>query len=315
MNSTGALDAVSALRNHDVLSVIIGPTAAGKSALAMQLAREFGLSIISADSRQVYRGFDIGTAKPTMSEREEVPHYCVDVVEPTERYTAHQWARGASAAIDDAIARGRPPVIVGGTGFYVRALVRPLAVVPELDVGRRSLLAGFLETLDFEELGRWCAVLDPARAHLGRTQRLRAIETVLLSGRRISDAFGAPVDVASVRYLVVDPGPAVLRTRIAQRVDAMISAGWLNEVRALIDTVPADAPAWKATGYGALRLFVLGEWSYDDAVERVVIETRQYAKRQRTWCRHQLTEGPVTWVDPTSEGALEKVRDWWAGGD
>src|SRR5690606_6965606 len=135
----------------------------------------------------------------------------------------HQWARDASAAIEDAFARGRPPVIVEGTGFYVRALVRPLAAVPELDVVRRTQLASVLESFDYEELGRWCAVLDPARAHLGRTQRLRAIETALLSGRRISESFsgssssGSVVEARPVRYLVVDPGAVVLRSRIGAR--------------------------------------------------------------------------------------------------
>jgi tRNA dimethylallyltransferase len=294
-----------------MLRCIVGPTAAGKSALAMELATARGLAIISADSRHVYRAFDIGTAKPTAADRERVPHYGIDVAEPTERYSAHHWATAAAAWIDDADRQGRPSLIVGGTGLYIRALVEPLDPVPELDASRRAQLAPWLDALSAAELARWCARLDPRRAHLGRTQRLRAVETALLSGQRLSHALGMPRAVGRpVRYLVVDPG-LVLAERIVHRVRSMLDAGFREEVDRLRAGVPADAPAWKASGYGAVRASRAGECTEAEAIERVIIETRQYAKRQRTWFRHQLPANAVTRIDPSAPEALRQALAWW----
>jgi tRNA dimethylallyltransferase len=301
-----------------VARVIIGPTAAGKSTIAMQLAERYNLAIISADSRQVYRGFDIGTAKPAREEQERVPHYGIDVLDPGERYSAHAWARDAARWWEDARSRGREPVVVGGTGFYVRALVQPFDEAPALDPDRRATLAPWLDALDPPELERWCRRLDPARASLGRTQRLRAVETALLTGRRLSDASTKPTGLhpvpSGVRYLVVDPGP-VLALRIADRVRAMVAAGWPDEVRRLLTHVPVDAPAWQASGYARMRDAVTGVLTVQAAVERVIIETRQYAKRQRTWCRHQLTDASVTRLDSSASNALALACAWWESGE
>lgn len=297
------------------LRVILGPTAAGKSALAMALAAVRRVAIVSADSRQLYRGFDIGTAKPTREDREAVPHCGIDVAEPTTRWSAHAWATAAEGWIADARRSGREPVIVGGTGFYVRALVHPLAPVPTLDPARRERLETWLGQLSNEELARWCRRLDPARAGLGRTQRLRAIETALLAGTPLSASYGddagrAPSPPRDVRYLVVDPGP-VLAQRIEARIRAMVAAGWVEEVRRLLEQVPASAPAWQASGYAAIRAHLQGTCTLDEAVRQVVIETRQYAKRQRTWNRHQLGDGSVCRVDPTAADAMARVLAWW----
>ena len=295
--------------------VISGPTAAGKSALALALAERHGATIISADSRQIYRRFDIGTAKPTPAERARVPHVGVDVVEPSQRFSAAAWAEMATTAIDAARAEGREMLVVGGTGFYLRALFSPLFSEPELDARRRDALARHLGTLSLAELRRWCILLDPERSHLGRTQLLRALEVALLTGQRLStlhrDAVRPPRFHA--RYLVVDPG-AVLRARIEARVDAMLEAGWLDEVRRLSRDVPPTAPAWNAAGYEALRLAAAGELALPDARARIVIETRQYAKRQRTWLRHQLEASRVTRMDPNMSDALERAERWWSGG-
>ena len=294
------------------LHVIIGPTAAGKSRIAMALSAARNLSIVSADSRQVYRGFDIGTAKPTVEDRGVVPHYGIDVCSPLERYSAHAWASDATGWLSDARGRGRAGLIVGGTGFYIRALVSPLDEVPALDPTARQALAGWLDTLDGDALRRWCSRLDPDRAVLGRTQQLRAVETALITGRRLSDGFGAPRErrYRDVRYLVVDPGP-VLGERIAARVETMLAAGWVAEVERLSAELPADAPAWKASGYEAIRSLVRGEITRRDAVARVVVETRQYAKRQRTWCRHQLGDGIVTHINPDTDDAFDRAVEWW----
>jgi tRNA dimethylallyltransferase len=294
-----------------LLRCIVGPTAAGKSAIAMAIAEARSLAIISADSRQLYRGFDIGTAKPTAIDLSRVPHYGIDVTDPTERYSAHRWATEACEWIASAYAAGTPPLIVGGTGLYLRALVSPLDAIPTLDPKQRAQLEPLLAAMDAPTVQRWCERLDPLRAHLGRTQRLRAIETVLLTGRPLSAALGTrDPERRDVRYLVVDPG-AVLATRIAQRVEAMLAAGFRDEIDRLMQAVPATAPAWQASGYGVLRAAREGVTDEAEAIERVIIETRQYAKRQRTWFRHQLPAEQVTALDPMQPDALERALAWW----
>ena len=299
-----------------VLRVIVGPTAAGKSALAMRLAEEVGASIVSADSRQVYREFDIGTSKPSSLERGRVPHFGLDVAAPTERFSAAHWAEHADTWLAQVDASGRLPLIVGGTGFYIRALFQPLVNAPPLDPARRERLAAELAPRTTADLQRWCAALDPARSHLGRTQLLRAIETALLTGERLSalhrSSSRAPRTTA--RYLLVDPG-SKLAGRVEGRVREMLEAGWLSEVSRLTGAVPAEAPAWSATGYDALRAVVEGDVTLDDAVDRVIVATRQYAKRQRTWFRHQLGAAAVSRVDPTRADALAIAVAWWNGDD
>lgn len=299
------------------LRVICGPTAAGKSALAMRLAARRRITVVSADSRQVYQGFDIGTAKPTREERTAVPHAGIDVSPPTVRYSASMWAEGAERWIADSEAHGRAPVVVGGTGLYIRALVQPLFDAPALDPDVRERLDAVIGALPVAELQRWCRALDPVKASLGRTQLLRAIETALLTGRRLSalQAANARAPRFAARYLVVDPGAERLAAWIAGRAEAMLDAGWPEEVERLARTVPADAPAWQASGYGIVRRLVAGELRRAEAATAIAIETRQYAKRQRTWFRHQLAGAPVTVVDPTAPGADTLVERWWHGGD
>ena len=292
------------------VACITGPTAAGKSALALALAVQRGVTLVSADSRQVYRGFDIGTAKPSADEQRQVPHEGLDVVEPGVRYSAHQWATDAARWGEAAVASGRPPVFVGGTGLYLRALVEPFASVPQLDGASREALGRWLEALPAAELLRWCQRLDPSRADIGRTQRLRAVETAVLAGTRLSAALARRSDPLPVRYLVVDPGPT-LADRIASRVQAMVRAGFVEEVDRLRRVVPAGAPAWQASGYAVIRDALEGQGTMAMAIERVIVETRQYAKRQRTWIRHQLPAAAVTRVDPLAPDALEQALAWW----
>ena len=278
----------------------------------MALSARRPVTILSADSRQIYRGFDIGTAKPTPEDRDRVPHFGVDVVAPAERYSAARWAAAATTWIAEAERKGRVPVVVGGTGFYVRALTAPLFEEPPLDPGRRRALAIELAPLAVSELRRWCRRLDPARAHLGRAQLLRAIEVAVLTGVPISHWHRRSPRSAGMqaRYLVVDPGGA-LESRIISRIDTMLESGWEDEVRSLIHCVPDSAPAWNATGYRAVREHVDGRRSRADAIERVRIDTRQYAKRQRTWLRHQLPPNHVTLLDPTCPDALRRAETWW----
>jgi tRNA A37 N6-isopentenylltransferase MiaA len=240
----------SAIVGRPELFVICGPTAAGKTALAVALAGELDLVVINADSRQIYRGFDIGTAKPTTTERQRVPHRCIDLAEPVTRFTAYAWAAEAEEAIAGARRDGRIAVVVGGAGFYIRALVHP-----------------------------------------------------------VSDHAPAGAEQYAAQYLVIDPGP-VLRERIAERAVRMLDGGWAEEVASLSAHVPHDAPAWQASGYSAIREFVAGTLSRDAALARVVIATRQYAKRQRTWFRHQLPAHRTTRLDPDGTSAVRAAAAW-----
>jgi tRNA dimethylallyltransferase len=297
-----------------VVRVICGPTAAGKTYAATLCARFAEVAVVSADSRQVYRGFDIGTAKPTVRERLAAPHYGIDVLEPAQRASAAWWSKEADGWIHDASAQGRVPIVVGGTGLYLRALFGELFDEPPMDPERRAALQEALGQLSVEELRRWVGVLDPARASLGRTQLLRAVELSLLTGRRVSDLHRERRTVARwrARYLVVDPGPSLHR-HIEERTQMMFSAGWHEEVRALMRTVPETAPAWNASGYRTVRAMVQGRMSLHEAQERVIIETRQYAKRQRTWFRHQLVGADVTRMDMHAAGSEPALEQWWNG--
>ena len=283
----------------------------------MDLGETVNAAIISADSRQIYRGFDIGTAKPTRAERARVTHYGVDAVKPEERYSAARWVSEAQQWIECAKSEGKKPIVVGGTGLYIKALVNPLFTAPQIDPHQRAELECELETKSVLELRRWCEGLDPARAHLGRTQLIRAIETALLAGSRISDLHAEHTAAIVLQaendrpaYLVVDPGEA-LGKRIESRVDAMLEQGWPDEVRELMRTVPPEAPAWQASGYSVMREYVDGALDLSSARQRIIIETRQYAKRQRTWFRHQLPPAAVTLVNPEDSRSREIARDWW----
>jgi tRNA dimethylallyltransferase len=246
-----------------------------------------------------------------------VTHYGIDAVNPEERYSAARWVSEAQQWIECAKSAGKKPVVVGGTGLYIKALVTPLFSAPPIDANQRGELERELETKSVSELRRWCEGLDPARAHLGRTQLIRAIETALLAGSRISDLHAEHKAATMLQaendrpaYLVVDPGDA-LGKRIESRVDTMLEQGWADEVRELTRTVPPEAPAWQASGYSVMRKYIDGAIDLSSARQRIIIETRQYAKRQRTWFRHQLPPAAVSLVNPDDSRSRAIVRDWW----
>lgn len=299
-------------RTTATVRVIVGPTAAGKSEVALWLAEQAGATVVVADSRQVYRGFDVGTAKPSLDERRRVRHEGIDLVPPTERFSAAAWAVAAEGWIDAAERTECVPVVVGGTGLYCRALFEPFFEEPALDANRRRAVARVIESFDRAELERWCVALDPARSSLGRAQQLRAVEIALLTGHRLSELHvrrrRAPRRTA--RYLVVDPGE-VLASRIASRAASMLDGGWPEEVERLRSHVPSDAPAWKSTGYRQVARYVDGACSREATLEAILVETRQYAKRQRTWFRHQLPPGAVQHLDPTRSDWRELAARWW----
>jgi tRNA dimethylallyltransferase len=223
----------------------------------------------------------------------------------------------AAGWIAEADQRGQPVLVVGGTGLWLRALVQPLADEPPMDPVRRAALQQELAHLDTPALRRWVAQLDAARAGpgMGRTQLLRAAEVALLSGTRISDwhAAGAAKPRRQARWLVVDPLDG-LAGRIEARLDAMFAAGWEGEVRALRERVPPDAPAWNACVYREIRALVEGGQGLDDTRRAVLVSTRQYAKRQRTWFRNQVSGSggaAVLRLDPGSAGAADEAGRWF----
>lgn len=280
----------------------------------MALAERHGLTIVSADSRQIYRGFDIGTAKPSAADRRRVRHQGMDVADPHERWSAARWSDDAVRWVGES-GEDRS-VVVGGTGLYLKALTAPLFDEPPMDMARREALAAEIGSWPSERLREWTMRLDSARAHLGRAQMLRAVEVALLTGRPLSEwhRTAARAPRFRARWLVVDPG-AMLQEQIASRLDAMFAAGWVDEARTLARHVPPDAPAWQACGYRSVRDVALGTRSDKDARATILVQTRQYAKRQRTWFRHQLEGLDVTHLDPRAPNADVVCEAWWAAED
>jgi tRNA dimethylallyltransferase len=281
----------------DSIPVLVGPTAVGKTAVALALAAHWPLEIISADSRQVYRRLDIGTAKPTRKERTRAPHHGVDVVEPGERYSAGHFARDASRWLADIQARGKQPMIVGGTGLYVRALAEGLFLEPVLDPVRRRSLDAWTARLEPIELLRWAARLDPSFRGGGRQRAARAIEVALLSGRPLSYWQQAARAQGAIDpwYIVLTVPRPVLHQRIARRAEEMVRRGVIEEVASVLAEGHApNAPGLDGIGIKEAVEYLHGERSRDSVAEAITIGSRQYAKRQQTWFRHQLTGKVIT---------------------
>jgi tRNA dimethylallyltransferase len=284
---------------------IVGPTATGKTALSIEVARRIGGEIISMDSRQVYRRMDIGTAKATPEQVATIPHHGLDLVDPDERFSAGRYSRYARECIDAIHSRGGVPILVGGTGFFLRALTHPIFRQPDLDAPRREALGNLLKAKPDEELVRWLMELDPAmgsrlRGWGGRQRLLRALEIPLLTGRPLSWWHAnAPAEAHPLRPLVfvLELPRATLNAAIDARVTEMVRAGLAEEVEALLENGYDETdPGMNATGYIELIPFLRGQVSLEVALQQVRKNTRAYAKRQMTWFRNQLPEGAV-WLD------------------
>lgn len=300
--------------------VILGPTATGKTALALEVARLLDGEIISADSRQAYRGLEVGTAAPNAADRASARHYGVAFLEPGERYGAGRFARLCRQWVSEIESRGRVPIVAGGTGFFVRAVTQPVFREPDLDAGRRSFLESWLSELPLEEVRRWARRLDPgieARlAVIDRQRAGRALELALLTGRSLTwwqrhavpEAEALP---ARTWVLQLDAGPH--RERIEERARVMLDSGWVEEVEGLTSCGHGPgSPAMTSIGYLDVWRLALGEISRDEAVAAIVRDTWQYARRQRTWCRHQLEDDVIRVCADrdVSELAQTIVADW-----
>ncbi|MET0718242.1 MAG: tRNA (adenosine(37)-N6)-dimethylallyltransferase MiaA [Pseudoxanthomonas sp.] len=307
--------------SRPVAIALMGPTASGKTALAMEWAQRLGGEILSVDSALVYRGLDIGAAKPDAAMLAAVPHHLIDAREPWQPYSAAEFAADARIALDGIAARGRIPILAGGTGLYFQALLEGLAPMPEADPGIRALIAGEAEARGWPAMHAELASVDPpAAAKIKATdpQRIqRALEVFRLSGKPISQ-WQATATRARLPFrvlkLVLAPGDrSVLHQRIEQRFDAMLAAGFMEEVHRLRDLPqlqavarPLDLPAIRAVGYRQAWEYLDGAIPQAEFRDRAIFATRQLAKRQLTWLRG---ERDARWFDPLAdrqalEGAL-----------
>jgi tRNA dimethylallyltransferase len=285
---------MTADRSQRPIAVLTGPTGAGKTDVALALAAEFPFEIVSVDSAQVYRGMDIGSAKPSQEIRARVPHHLLDLVDPGASYSAGQFVRDAARAIEDIEARGRVPLLVGGTMLYLRALTGGIAALPEGDGELRARIDAEAAERGWPALHARLAEVDPAaaaRIHPNDAQRIqRALEVHAVTGQPISalQAATAAALPREFRLVALIPGDrARLHAALEQRFAQMMSAGLLEEVRRLRarDDLTEAHPAIRAVGYRQLWAHLDGSYSLDVAVARAVAATRQLAKRQMTWLR------------------------------
>jgi tRNA dimethylallyltransferase len=281
---------------------ILGPTCTGKSNLAIAVAREFGGEVISADSMQVYRGFDIGTAKLSAVEMGGIPHHLIDRCDPREMFSAGEFQRLAEQKVEEIAGRKSLPVVAGGTGLYIRALLLGLTPLGSADRELRDRLRRQAQEKGIEAMHRLLQELDPATAERlpqRDTQRvLRALEYRLGSGNRLSEAI-AQEPFGGERFEALKFGlklpRAELRRRIDRRIEAMFAAGWVEEVERLLQSgIPPEAQAFKAIGYREILSCLKKEVSLEETKAEIKRVTKQYAKRQETWFRR---EPGVSWID------------------
>lgn len=275
--------------------VILGPTASGKSALGMELADRCGGEIVNADALQVYRGLDIGTAKPPSEDLQAVRHHLIDILDPEERFSAGDFARRARQAISDIQERERAAIVVGGSGLYIRALLEGISPIPPGDESVREELRQRCEAEGLAVLREELIQLDPETAERiapSDTQRtLRGLEVALVSGRPLSEwVRERPFGESRLRALRIGLTlpRAILYDRISVRVNEMIACGWVQEVAAMLEKgIKPGVPAFQAIGYRQLVRHLEGELSLDEAIADIVRATKRYAKRQMTWFRKE----------------------------
>lgn len=282
---------------------IVGPTASGKSALAMRVALSLGGEIVSADSRQVYRGMDIGTAKPTAAERARVPHHLIDVADPGERYDALRYQRDARAALAEIRTRGRVAIVVGGTGLYVRALLDGLDLA---SVGHDPTVRARLEVEDPATLHERLRALDPVTASRvdprNRRRLVRYLEAATLAGGPVARARGSPIPAVRIG---LRPPRDVLVDAIERRVREMVAAGVLDEARALVARgVDPRLPSMSAHGYVHWAAHLRGEIDLEAAIRLTARDVRAYSRRQMTWFRR---DAAIRWFDPTATDPLPDI--------
>lgn len=306
------------------IPVLAGPTASGKTALSLELARRFPIEVISADAMMVYRQLDVGTAKPTLLERSAVPHHLIDIADPNTDFSVTEWVTAAESAIAGVLERGHIPLIVGGTGFYIRALSQGLPSAPPSDPALIQRLEVELKNQGLDAMIAELGEVSPSDAE--RTQRnprrvLRALEILRGTGRAPA-TFSPKAPRFSFEKFVLLPDKALLETRIAGRTSAMLKGGLLNETGGLLDTFSRDgrrATSFQAIGYKQALDYLLGvpdgagvvqHIGLEETERRINLATRQYAKRQATWFARE-PEAQVFRTLPEVQAALETSLAAW----
>ena len=306
--------------NDNICWVLTGPTASGKTALSLQLAKKHNCEIVCMDSMQIYRRMNIGTAKPTIEERDGIPHHMIDVAEPTENFSVARYQEMAEECIADIHSRGKRALLVGGTGLYLRALRTPMAMG---DVAADDSIREELEALAATENGKqqlhdMLAEVDPdtaARLHLNDVRRaVRALEVYRQTGVPFSKQPQLTLESRfKYRVATLTMDRALLYSRIEKRVDIMVQQGLVGEVEGLLNSgVPADCQAMKAIGYKEIVPFLRGESTWEETDYLLKLNTRHYAKRQLTWMRR---EEDVLWVEALAPNAYQQLEQWFTQGE
>lgn len=297
------------------LLVIVGPTNIGKTAFAVELARQFNGEIISADSRQVYREMSIGTAKPTPAEQAQAKHYLVDIVNPDESFTLADWQQQAYEAIDEIVASGKHPILVGGTGLYIQAVVDGLKI-PKVKPDHQ--LRAELEALPTEDLVKRLDRLDPDSAKAITSQNRRRLTRAI----EVTETLGQPFSILGRQFHrqfdVLEIGLTAPRDELYRRADAgvdqWIRDGWVDEVRRLKKKYPPTLPSMSSIGYQQIGMFLDGKLSLEDAVQRVKFARHNYIRRQLIWFRHNPR---IHWHDTSASGwkedVVKQIKSWYAG--
>ncbi|MGZ5043576.1 MAG: tRNA (adenosine(37)-N6)-dimethylallyltransferase MiaA [Methylobacter sp.] len=277
---------------------LMGPTASGKTALSVQLAQALNGEIISVDSALVFKGMDIGTAKPTQEERRGIPHHLIDILDPAESFSTGQFRKQALDLMDDIVGRGKVPILVGGTMLYFNALNSGLAVLPEANADIRAKLDQDLERLGKEALHQRLAEVDPesaARIHPNDPQRIqRALEVFEISGKPLTSFFteaqAQDIPYQKIKLIIAPQDRAVLHDIIARRFMQMLEQGFIGEVVALYrrGDLTEKMPSIRAVGYRQAWSYLEGEYDLETMIEKAIVATRQLAKRQFTWLRREV---------------------------
>ncbi len=307
---------------HITLLVIVGPTAVGKTSTSLELAKELAGEIISADSRYLYRGMDIGTAKPSLAERAAIPYHLIDITEPDQPWSLAQYKRAATAAIADIAERGNLPMLVGGTGQYIRAVLEGWTIPPRASNPRlREELEGFAAKSGAAALHTRLAEVDAQAAaaidYRNVRRVVRALEVTLESGIPFSEQRRSEPPPYEVFQLGLNMPRADLYARIDQRVDEMLSTGLLVEIETLLARgIDWSLPAMSALGYKQLGNHIRGECSLDEAVQQIKRETRRFVRRQANW--FQADDPAIHWFNPldtSTKVIIATVQKWLASRD